>query len=209
MAALVAIKQAGTNGGGFFGPNSAHPFENPTPWSNLLAVASIVVLPMASIVMAGIDAQEHEARGGDLRRDAHVAGCRAWWSRSPPRSSRAPRPTGLPVVLGPNMEGTEVRFGPVASATWAAMTTGTSNGSVNSMHDSLNPIAGLVPMCMMMLNVVFSGIGAGFENMLDVHHRRRVPRRLDGRANAGIPRQEGRGEGGEAGDGDRCCSIRS
>src|SRR5262249_48346547 len=72
----------------------------------------------------------------------------------------------LPVVQGPNMEGTEVRFGPVASATWAAITTATSNGSVNSMHDSLNPIAGLVPMSHMMLNVVFSGIGAGFLNML-------------------------------------------
>ena len=64
------------------------------------------------------------------------------------------------------MEGKEVRLGPVASATWAAMTTATSNGSVNSMHDSLNPIAGAVPMAMMMLNVVFSGIGSGFENML-------------------------------------------
>jgi K+-transporting ATPase ATPase A chain len=73
---------------------------------------------------------------------------------------------GLPVVQGPNMEGKEVRLGPVAAATWAAITTATSNGSVNSMHDSLNPIAGAVPMTLMMLNVVFSGIGAGFENML-------------------------------------------
>ncbi len=64
------------------------------------------------------------------------------------------------------MEGKEVRIGPVASATWAAITTATSNGSVNSMHDSLNPIAGMVPMALMMLNVVFSGIGAGFLNML-------------------------------------------
>jgi K+-transporting ATPase ATPase A chain len=73
---------------------------------------------------------------------------------------------GLPVVRGPNMEGKEVRFGPAYSATWAAMTTGTSNGSVNSMHDSLNPIAGMVAMSNLMLNVVFSGVGAGFENML-------------------------------------------
>ena len=73
---------------------------------------------------------------------------------------------GLPVAAGPNMEGKEVRLGAVAGATWAAMTTATSNGSVNSMHDSLNPIAGAVPMSMMMLNVVFSGVGAGFENML-------------------------------------------
>src|SRR5262249_28281540 len=73
---------------------------------------------------------------------------------------------GLPVARGPNMEGTEVRVGPVASATWAAITTATSNGSVASMHDRLNHIAGLVPMANMMLNVVFSGIGAGFLNML-------------------------------------------
>ena len=73
---------------------------------------------------------------------------------------------GLPVQHGGNMEGKEVRLGPVASATWAAMTTATSNGSVNSMHDSFNPLAGLVPMSLMMLNVVFSGIGAGFLNML-------------------------------------------
>src|SRR5207253_627418 len=73
------------------------------------------------------------------------------------------------IARGPvaaNMEGTEVRFGPVATATWAALTTATSNGSVNGMHDSLNPVAGMVPLAMMMLNVVFSGIGAGFENML-------------------------------------------
>ncbi len=73
---------------------------------------------------------------------------------------------GLPIESGPNMEGKEVRIGPVAAATWAAITTATSNGSVNSMHDSLNPIAGAVPLCLMMLNVAFSGIGAGFENML-------------------------------------------
>jgi K+-transporting ATPase ATPase A chain len=73
---------------------------------------------------------------------------------------------GLLVAEGSNMEGTEVRIGPVASATWAAFTTATSNGSVAKMHDSLNPIAGLVPMSNMMLNVVFSGIGAGFLNML-------------------------------------------
>ena len=83
-----------------------------------------------------------------------------------PSSSRArPRP-GLPVANGGNLEGKEVRLGPVASATWAAMTTATSNGSVNAMHDSFQPLGGLVPMALMMLNVDFSGIGAGFLNML-------------------------------------------
>jgi K+-transporting ATPase ATPase A chain len=165
VAALLAIKQAGTNGGGFFGPNSAHPFENPSPWSNLISVCEIVALPMASLVMAALM----------LRNRKHIAvlygamlfmllvglvvGITAELSPSAATD-------GLPVARGPNMEGTEVRFGPVYSATWAAMTTATSNGSVNSMHDSLNPIAGMVALTNLMLNVVFSGVGAGFENML-------------------------------------------
>jgi potassium-transporting ATPase potassium-binding subunit len=164
VAALVAIKQAGTNGGGFFGPNSAHPFENPNAWSNLLAVVSIAVLPMSSIVMVGLMLK-------NLRHAAVIYGVMltllligaavAIWAESSPSAAAA----GLPVAQGPNMEGKEVRLGPVAAATWAAITTATSNGSVNSMHDSLNPLAGLVPMSLMMLNVVFSGIGAGFMNM--------------------------------------------
>ncbi len=165
VAALVAIKQAGTNGGGFFGPNSAHPFENPSPWSNLLSVISIVVLPMASIVMAGKmlkDAKHAAVIYGVMLSILIVAVVVAVSAELNPSAATE----GLPVVQGPNMEGKEVRFGPVASATWAAITTSTSNGSVNSMHDSLNPITGMVPMSLMMLNVVFSGIGAGFENML-------------------------------------------
>ena len=165
VAALVAIKQAGTNGGGFFGPNSAHPFENPSPWSNLLAIAAIVVLPMASIVMAGhmLRDKKHAAVIYGVMLALLAAGA-VVAIRAEFQPSAATE--GLPVVAGPNMEGKEVRLGPVAAATWAAMTTATSNGSVNSMHDSLNPIAGMVPMAMMMLNVVFSGLGAGFENML-------------------------------------------
>jgi potassium-transporting ATPase potassium-binding subunit len=166
VAALVAIKQAGTNGGGFFGPNTTHPFENPTPWSNLLAIASIVVLPMASIVMAGhmLKNKKHAlVIYGVMLTFLLIGAVIGIQSEVEPSAATE----GLKnVVQSSNMEGTEVRFGPVASATWAAMTTATSNGSVNSMHDSLNPIAGLVPMGMMMLNVVFSGIGAGFENML-------------------------------------------
>ncbi len=166
VAALVAIKQVGTNGGGFFGPNTAHPFENPNPWSNLLAIASIIVLPMASIVMAGhmLRNRKHAAvLFGVMLAFLVVGAIVAIWAEVEPAAATS----GVKSIAeGPNMEGTEVRFGPVASATWAALTTATSNGSVNSMHDSLNPIAGLVPMAMMMLNVVFSGIGAGFENML-------------------------------------------
>jgi K+-transporting ATPase ATPase A chain len=165
VAALVAIKQLGTNGGGFFGPNSTHPLENPSPWSNLLEVVSILVLPMAAIVMFGrmLRNRAHAAVVFGvmlmLAASGVVAAIRA---ESQPSAAAA----GLPVADAPNMEGKEVRTGPVAAATWAAITTATSNGSVNSMHDSLNPLAGLVPLALMMLNVVFSGIGAGFLNML-------------------------------------------
>ncbi|WP_435020666.1 potassium-transporting ATPase subunit KdpA [Tundrisphaera sp. TA3] len=165
VAALVAIKQAGTNGGGFFGPNSTHPFENPSPWSNMLALVSIIVLPMSSIVMAGLMLR-------NLRHALVIYGVMLGFLLvgtvtailAEARPSVATR--GLPVAAGPNMEGKEVRLGPVAAATWASITTATSNGSVNGMHDSLNPMAGAVPMALMMLNVAFSGIGAGFENML-------------------------------------------
>jgi potassium-transporting ATPase potassium-binding subunit len=165
VAALVAIKQLGTNGGGFFGPNCAHPYENPTPWSNLLAIFSIVVLPMSSMVMFGrmLKDRAHAIVVYGVMLVYLVAGVAVGVAAELGPSAAA---DGLAVVSAPNMEGSEVRNGPVASATWAAFTTATSNGSVNSMHDSLNPLAGLVPMANMMLNVVFSGIGAGFMNML-------------------------------------------
>jgi potassium-transporting ATPase potassium-binding subunit len=165
VAAEVSIKQLGTNGGGFFGPNSAHPFENPSPWSNLLEVISIIIIPMAAIVMFGILIKDKAhalvifgvmlalllaglaiAIGAELQPSAAVA--------------------GLPVRQDGNLEGKEVRLGPIPSATWSAITTATSNGSVNAMHDSFQPLGGVVPMSLMMLNVDFSGIGAGFLNML-------------------------------------------
>ncbi len=165
VAALVSIKQLGTNGGGYFGPNSTHPYENPNPWTNLIEVVCIVLLPMSSIVMAGLmlGNRRHAAVIYGVMLTLLVAGAivAIGFEVQPGDATR-----GLPVARGPNMEGTEVRHGPVASATWAAMTTATSNGSVNKMHDSLNPMAGLVPLAHMMLNVVFSGIGAGFLNML-------------------------------------------
>ena len=165
VAAEVAIKQLGTNGGGFFGPNSAHPYENPTPWSNLLEVVSIILIPMASIVMFGLMIKDraHAAVIFAVMLTLLVVGAIVAIG-SEIQSSAAT--DGLPVADGGNMEGKEVRHGPVASATWAAITTATSNGSVNAMHDSFQPLGGAVPMALMMLNVNFSGIGAGFLNML-------------------------------------------
>jgi len=166
VAAEVAIKQLGTNGGGYFGPNSTHPYENPTPWSNLIEVCSIVLIPMGSMVMAGLFLRNmwHALVIYGVMLALLIAGVVvAINAEVEPSAATA----GLAeVAVGPNMEGKEVRNGPVASATWAAFTTATSNGSVGGMHDSLNPLAGMVPMSLMMLNVVFSGIGAGFENML-------------------------------------------
>ncbi len=165
VAAEVAIKQLGTNGGGFFGPNSAHPFENPTPFSNIVEVMAIIIIPMASIVMFGrlIGDRAHAAVifGVMLAMLVVGAGIAILTETAPNAAIRT-----LPVQQTGNLEGKEVRIGPVASATWAAVTTATSNGSVNSMHDSFQPIGGLVPMALMMLNVDFSGIGAGFLNML-------------------------------------------
>jgi K+-transporting ATPase ATPase A chain len=166
VAALVAIKQLGTNGGGYFGPNSTHPFENPSPWSNLIELCSIVLVPMSSMIMAGrmLRNMKHAlVLYGVMLTFLVVGVVIAINAELQPSVATA----GLAeVAQGANMEGKEVRIGPVPSATWAAFTTATSNGSVNSMHDSLNPLAGAVPMSLMMLNVVFSGIGAGFENML-------------------------------------------
>jgi potassium-transporting ATPase potassium-binding subunit len=165
VAGEVAIKQLGTNGGGFFGPNSAHPFENPSPWSNLLEVISIIIIPMASIVMFGllIKDRAHGAVIYGVMLALLLAGLAvAIHAELQPSAATA----GLPVREGGNLEGKEVRLGPVPSATWSAITTATSNGSVNAMHDSFQPLGGVVPMSLMMLNVDFSGIGAGFLNML-------------------------------------------
>ncbi|MBX6313293.1 MAG: potassium-transporting ATPase subunit A [Isosphaeraceae bacterium] len=165
VAALVAIKQLGTNGGGFFGANSTHPFENPTPWSNLISIVAIVLLPMASLVLFGLMLRDRAHAAvvyGVMLTFLIVGVVIAVLMEVRPSAAT----DGLPVARGPNMEGKEVRLGAIAGATWAAMTTATSNGSVNSMHDSLNPLAGLVALSNLMLNVVFSGIGAGFLNML-------------------------------------------
>ena len=183
VAAEVAIKQLGTNGGGFFGPNSAHPFENPSPWSNLLEVISIIIIPMASIVMFGLMIKDraHGAVIYGVMMALLLAGVAiAIHAELQPSAATA----GLPVRVDGNLEGKEVRLGPVPSATWSAITTATSNGSVNSMHDSFQPLGGLVPMSLMMLNVDFSGIGAGFLNMLMYVIVAVFLAGLDGRADA-------------------------
>jgi K+-transporting ATPase ATPase A chain len=164
VAAMVTIKQLGTNGGGYFGPNCTHPFENPNFWSNVLANISIILIPMATVWMFG-----HITRR--LKHAAVVFGVMFVLYASFVSSAAIfeAQPTvafrDLPVTEAMNLEGKELRFGPTAGPLWAVSATATSNGSVNAMHDSLNPLTGLLPMAGMWLNVIFGGVGVGLINM--------------------------------------------
>lgn len=159
VAAMVATKQLGTNGGGWYGPNSAVPLENPTPLSNAIEIVSIVVLPIAVVFMLGPFTGRRKLTAlvfGVMATLSVVSLGTAWWSEQQPNAATA----GL-AAPGPNLEGKEVRFGATASALWAAVTTQTSNGSVDAMHDSLNPLAGTVTLVNMLINSIWGGIGCG------------------------------------------------
>ena len=165
-ASQIAIKQLGTNGGGFFGANSAHPFENPTAWSNLFELASIILIPVALVFTFG-----HYVK--DLRQSRAIMACMLALfligGGTALYAEYQPNPTlNSPLVehTAP-LEGKEVRFGTTATVLWAETTTAASNGSVNAMHDSLNPMSGMVAMVNMMVGeVIFGGVGAGLYGML-------------------------------------------
>lgn len=163
-AAIVAIKQLGTNGGGFFGANSSHPLENPDAFTNILECWCIMILPMAmvwavgfyirrrklaawiygvmlTVFTAGVCISVHQETGGNPRIDE----------------------MGIAQDLG-SMEGKEIRIGSAASAMWGMATTATSNGSVNSMHDSQTPVSGMLQMLNMQTNCWFGGVGVGWMN---------------------------------------------
>lgn len=165
-ASQIAIKQLGTNGGGFFGVNSSHPFENPTAWSNLFEVASIILIPAALVFTFG-----HYVK--DLRQSRAILACMlglfliggatALWSEHQPN----PALDSAQVQQSAPLEGKESRFGTTGSVLWTVTTTAASNGSVNAMHDSLNPLTGMVAMVNMMVGeVIFGGVGAGLYGML-------------------------------------------
>lgn len=165
VAAFVSIKQLGTNGGGFFGPNSTHPLENPSFWSNVIESVSIIIIPMACVWMFGriIGRVRHAAVLFTVMlvlMGARITGAVVF--ESAPTQAFA----GLAITedVG-NLEGKELRFGTSAGPLWAVLTTSTSNGSVNAMHDSLNPLAGMMPMIGMWLNEDFGGVGVGMINM--------------------------------------------
>lgn len=165
VAAFVAIKQLGTNGGGFFGPNSAHPLENPNFWSNVVQTVSIIIIPMACVWMFGRIIGRMKHAGVLFAVMLALMGARIVATvgfESEPTQAFASLPITQDVG---NLEGKELRFGTSAGPLWAVLTTSTSNGSVNAMHDSLNPLAGMMPMIGMWLNEDFGGVGVGMINM--------------------------------------------
>jgi len=165
VAAFVAIKQLGTNGGGFFGPNSTHPFENPGFFTNAVSTVAIVVLPMACVWMFGhiVGRMRHAAVVFAVMMTLLLCklGIALAYEAAPTQAFAS-----LPILQDTgNLEGKELRFGAAAAPLWAVLTTCTSNGSVNCMHDSLNPMTGVVPMIGMWLNATFGGVGVGMINM--------------------------------------------
>ena len=165
VAPMVAIKQLGTNGGGYFGPNSTHPYENPTPLSNLAEQWSILVIPMAMVWTLGYMVRRRLAVTVFVVMLALYLPMVAFGVAQEAGGNPAVAVMGADQSTG-SMEGKEARFGAGLSALWGVSTTVTSNGSVNSMHDSWTPLGGLLPLFGMWLNNVFGGVGVGFINML-------------------------------------------
>lgn len=166
-ASQIAIKELGTNGGGFFNANSAHPLENPTPLSNFLEALAILLIPAALTYTFG-------KMVGDVRQGWAILIAMTLifslllglglWAESQANPSLAA--IGVDTSIG-NMEGKETRFGVAASVLWASATTAASNGSVNAMHDSFTPLGGLVPMWLMQLGeIIYGGVGSGLYGML-------------------------------------------
>jgi K+-transporting ATPase ATPase A chain len=188
---VIPIKMLGTNGGGFYGMNSAHPFENPSAWSNLITTVAMMVFPFALVLMYGrmLKRKRHGVVIYAVMLAMMVAliGWSIYWDTLKPnpgltaRSGESyeiataggtkaipfPAVAGLPVDqhLG-NLEGKELRFGTSAGATFAAITTDVTCGAVNAEHDSMNPLASISPFIGMWINCVFGGKGVGMINML-------------------------------------------
>ncbi len=172
-ASQIAIKQLGTNGGGFFNVNSAHPFENATPFSNFLEMLSILVISGALCYTFGVMI-------GDTRQGWAILitmtvimvaflslAVRAEQGGNPAFTAMGVDQIQSNINPGGNMEGKETRFGVVNSAIWATTTTSASNGSVNSMHDSFMPLGGSVPLFMIQLGeIIYGGVGSGLYGML-------------------------------------------
>jgi K+-transporting ATPase ATPase A chain len=173
VASQEAIKQLGTNGGGFFNANAAHPFENPTPWSNFWSMLAIFMIPSGLTYMLGrmVKSQRHGWAVWAAMFVLFFAGVTtAYWAEARGNPIHAARGIDLATTAtspGGNMEGKEVRFGIANSALYATVTTDASCGAVNSMHDSFTPLGGLVPLANIQLGeLVFGGVGSGLYGML-------------------------------------------
>ncbi|MEG0319784.1 MAG: potassium-transporting ATPase subunit KdpA, partial [Niameybacter sp.] len=172
-ASQIAIKQLGTNGGGFFGVNSAHPLENPTGLSNLIEVLSILLIPVALCFTFGRNVKD-KRQGKAIFMAMLLMLVMALGCIAAAEQQGTPQLAGKGTVdlstykqAGGNMEGKEARFGIVGSSVWAAYTTAASNGSVNSMHDSYTPLGGMMTMLQIQLGeVIFGGVGCGLYGML-------------------------------------------
>lgn len=172
-ASQIAIKQLGTNGGGFFNVNSAHPFENPTPLSNLLQVLAILLIPAGLCFTFGAMVKDRRQGWAIFTAMAGIfvpllfAVVALEQAGNPVLSSLGVDQAASALSAGGNMEGKEVRFGITNSGLWAVATTAASNGSVNAMLDSFTPLGGLIPMWLIQLGeVVFGGVGSGLYGML-------------------------------------------
>jgi potassium-transporting ATPase potassium-binding subunit len=167
VASQEAIKQLGTNGGGFFNVNAAHPFENPTPWSNFLQMVAIFFIPAGMVYMFGrvVKSPKHGWAVWWAMFMLFFAGTTtAYWAEA--RGNPIHQARGI-AAAGGNMEGKEVRFGIANSALYATVTTDASCGAVNAMHDSFTPIGGMVPMVNIQLGeLVYGGVGAGLYAMI-------------------------------------------
>lgn len=171
-ASQVAIKQTGTNGGGYMGVNSAHPLENPNAFTNLIEMLSILLIPAALCFTFG-KAVKNKKQGVAIFMAMFICLALALGTIAVSEQVATPQlaQDGVNVSMtdqaGGNMEGKETRFGIATSSTWAAFTTVASNGSVNSMHDSYTPLGGMVTMLLMQLGeVIFGGVGCGLYGML-------------------------------------------
>ncbi len=173
-ASQIAIKQTGTNGGGFYGVNSAHPLENPNAFTNLLEMISLLLIPAALCFTFGRNVK-NKKQGIAIFASMFICLVAALSIVAVNEQAATPQLSQDGAVMtdvtsgqaGGNMEGKETRFGIAASSTWAAFTTAASNGSVNSMHDSYTPIGGMIPMLLMQLGeVIFGGTGCGLYGML-------------------------------------------
>lgn len=159
VAPMVAVKQLGTNGGGWYGPNSAVALENPTPFSNLLETLALILIPVSVVFMVG-------PFTGRRKFTALVFGSMLLMSVLSTGAAIALEGHSATATDPALMEGKEVRFGADATAAWAALTTQTSNGSVNAMHDSLAPLTGMVTLGNMLINAIWGGIGCGLQQFI-------------------------------------------